>query len=154
MKRWHWFLVVLCVGGFLAGMAWPPPPIETSREDSANWALPSAALMSRHSPEVFTQARSVRWQADPGAGVDPETAARPQWRLAGLLETPEAHAIVLETGAGQAASTLRAGDALPDGSRLVEISGNTITVESGDCRRTYKMHYPEPIQSCDPSDTD
>ena len=157
MKRWHWFLVVSCVAGFFAGMAWPPPPIPAAREDTVDWAPPPAALMSRYSPDVFAQARSVRWQADRGGTGEPDDATAVSWRLAGLLENPEAHAIVLESGPGQVASTLEPGATLPDGSLLVEIVGNTITVESGDCRRTYKMHYRQPIQSsgsCGPSDTD
>lgn len=157
MKRRHLILLACCAGSFIAGMAWPPPPIPAAREDSTDWVPPSAAVMSRYTQEAFTQAGQIRWQADLSttAGVGDLTSVK--WRLAGLLENPDAHAIVLQPGIDQSVSRLETGAILPDGSRLVEIVDNTITVELGDCRRVYKMHYSEPVRSsgsCGPSNTD
>lgn len=152
--------------GLVLGAAWPPPPIPRSRAAEAEWTLPTSAQLARYSPEDSSQVtRAARWGGEGGG----PTGTRGNWRLAGFVNDPEPAALILPQAATAAipsgGGTRRApraggasappapaeraipGDALPDGSRLIAIEGDTITTELDGCRLVYQLYRPQPVSA-------
>ncbi|KAF1686628.1 hypothetical protein B1992_06880 [Pseudoxanthomonas broegbernensis] len=133
--------------GVALGAAWPPPPIPKSREDAAEWTLPADAL-ERLPRDAVTRAGQVRWLGEKGADGDGQ--ASQEWRLAGILQTPQPVALVVTPGKQKQSFRLEPGATLPDGSRLAAIEGDTATVERGACTLVYQLHRSQPIRTSGP----
>ncbi|HET6396158.1 MAG TPA: hypothetical protein VFF91_04900 [Pseudoxanthomonas sp.] len=144
MKRKLGLIFAACaVAGVVAGAAWPPPPIPKNRDDAGEWALPRDAL-ARLPQDAVAQASKSRWVGD-ASGEDSQ--APQQWRLAGILQAPQPVALVVGQGKQKTNLRLEPGAALPDGSRLTGIEGDTITVDRDGCQLVYQLYRPQPVRS-------
>lgn len=144
MKRSLWMgLAAAVVAALAVGAAWPPPPIPRGKQDQATWSLPPAAELARYSEDNFTKAfQSVHWEGDSALGSD----ASSEWRLAGISTDPAPVALI-QPKDGKLPLRIAPGSALPDGSRLVGIDGDRMTIALGDCRRVYQLYHAQPISS-------
>ncbi len=141
-------LVAACaVAGVALGAAWPPPPIPKNRESAAGWSLPANAL-ERLPKAASEQAGQLRWLGQGDAGGD--GTQRQEWRLAGVLQTPQPVALVMTPGKQKQNFRLEPGATLPDGSRLSGIEGDTVTVQRGECTLVYQLHRSQPIRTTGP----
>ncbi|TWI14278.1 hypothetical protein [Aerolutibacter ruishenii] len=141
--KWQPWVVACGVGGILAGAAWPPPPIPRAKKDEASWSVPAQERVKRYSSEAYQQARQgVRWAGDASGGSNPQAA----WRLAGLVYAPVPTALIMRLD-NSTIERIRTGGALPDGSSLIKIEGNTIQVQQDNCQLTYQLHYQQPISA-------
>lgn len=145
MRRVYLVVAACIIGGLIIGASWPPPPIPRQRDDVGQWSLPPREQIARFSSDAFTEAGKLRWRADASEGGDAPSAAV-AWQFAGLTEAGRTQALVIEAGTRQA-RRLVAGELLPDGSRLVSIDRDTITVDLEGCTRVYQMHRKQPIRS-------
>ena len=123
----------------------PGPPLR-----AAGWTLPTlpqedaakdlAAVTARHPWSSMFAAADAKGGA--GAPASQAPPAAPPWRLAGIIERPDAVMAVIATGAPGAVKyeVRKIGDNLPDGSTLVEItSDNAVAKAAGPAgeRRVY-----------------
>lgn len=138
MKPWMW-IAGCAVAGCLIGMAWPPPPVPPAGKQSSAWALPTPPARAP-TPEDLSASglNSIRWDGDRTAGADVDTV----WRFAGVATGASAVALIDIKGAKEL-SRYPIGSALPDGSRLVGITRDSITSEQGACRRSYALYQPQ-----------
>jgi hypothetical protein len=151
-KRWATLAGAALGIGLVAGAAWPPPPIPKGQVTPATWNPPAASL-ARIPAKASEQAESLRWLGE----TDPEATVQ-DWRLAGILLSPEPVALVATGSTGKSGgksktvprpARLTQGQTLPDGSRLVSIDSKSVTVELGNCQRIFQVHRPQPIRSSD-----
>lgn len=153
-RRQKLIIAGCCVLGLLIGVAWPPPPIPKAPENANAWAPPGAGQLERFSADAFASASTARWlgeESDPVPGS--ETA--PTWRLAGFLETPEPRALIIVSTEPRTAKRISVGEPLADGSRLIGIERDTITVEDDGCERVFQLYRDQPVRSsgaCAPED--
>ena len=138
----------LAAAALAIGIAWPPPPVPARSAADEQWSLPEEAALTRFAAPEFSEAtRKLRWSADragqAGAGAD---GALP-WRLAGIAADGHSVALLMTLGKDATAHRLAIGDALPDGSRLAAIEGDTITIEQGGCRLVYQLYHSQPVRA-------
>ncbi|NYZ62243.1 hypothetical protein [Luteimonas deserti] len=145
MKRRLLVLAASCLGGLLVGAAWPPPPIPPARIADNAWRLPSATQIARSNPDAFEQAGRLAWLGDGSAASDVQTDAK--WRLAGVVRTPDLHALVITPASPRLAQRLAPGATLPDGGRVVAIERDMVTIERNGCQTVYQVHRDQPIRT-------
>lgn len=141
-----WWFALAAVAGLAVGAAWPPPPIPKSQlATGAAGALPTHEALQRLPPGAVAQVgQGIHWAgeaADAGGPIGSQGA----WKLAGIVRAPAPAALVrLATGKIE---DFTEGAALPDGSRLVSIEGDGVTVERDGCRQVHQLHRPRPTDS-------
>lgn len=143
-KRSAVWLALASLAGFIAGYAWPPPPIPRTEPDTTVWSVPSAERITRYSPETFAKiTRDMRW----GDGPAPGDAESLDWRLAGFLISDEPAILVISPQNPTEAKRVVIGEKLPDGSTLHVIYGDTITTQLDSCERSYQLYQLKAISS-------
>ena len=112
-------------------------PIQASAPDPAElaaWADYGNADLVRVDEATFAAARDAalfgRDLNAAGAKGDPGTAT---WRLVGIIVDPAPIALVLAEG-GTAPVEVRAGEALPDGGRILDITPRAVVFERAGCQ--------------------
>jgi hypothetical protein len=138
-----------------------PTPLATHaiNPHAAAWRLPSPADLERSSASLFAEARGAPWLGD-GAGGAP--AAGTGWTLMGLVGPAGDRAVLVRVGNDPLIKPYRAGDTLPDGSRLESVGSSGIVIDHDGCRMRRPL-YPagtdnppnQPAEdACEPAGTD
>jgi hypothetical protein len=138
-------LVALVGGALFAGA-----PISADRSGGeALWRLPEATALRRFDPaDVTTLRNSTFWSTAATAG-DESIDAPSAWTLAGIVRDGERWlALVATPGNALDVKRLAAGDALPDGRRIVTIDAARMQVDAGACRIDYTLYAPRPAGGC------
>lgn len=145
MKATWWF-VLAAVAGLAVGAAWPPPPIPKSQQASGSaGALPTVEALQRLPPGAANQVgKGIRWSGETGE-VGGTAGNQGTWKLAGIVRAP-APAALLRLATGKI-EDFPEGATLPDGSRLVRVEGDGVTVERDGCRQVHQLHHPLPKDS-------
>lgn len=131
------WLCVVALAGFIVGAAWPPPPVPRAAADTAAWSIPGPDRITRYSPETFAKiTRDMRWS---GGAVAADGSAT-EWRLAGILISPEPAILVMDPQSPGKAKRIAIGEQLPDGSTLRVIDGDKIATQLDSCERTYQLY--------------
>lgn len=149
-NRGAWLAAVVAAG-LLGGAAWPPPPVPAVADNDAAWSLPSAAQMQRLADTEFSTAtRGMRWTGDASgpAGERGAGDAGPQaWKLLGISHDPEPMALVAVGTRKADVQRVPVGATLPDGSQLLSVSPESVTVQTGSCRLVYLPYRAEPVST-------
>lgn len=145
-RRLKLIIAGCCVLGLVIGIAWPPPPVPRAPENANAWTPPGTGQLERFSAEAFASASTARWLGDESDPV-PGSATAVTWRLAGFLEAPESQALIIVSSEPRVAQRISAGEPLADGSRLIGIERDTITVERDGCERVYQLYRDQPVRS-------
>ena len=137
-----WWLGIAAIAGLAIGAAWPPPPIPKAQQagDSA-WSLPAADALRRVPANASAQvSQGIHWAGETGGAG--EAGSQGPWKLTGIVRGPGPAALVQQaTGKiGQYSE----GEPLPDGSLLVRIEGDDVTIERNGCRQIHQLHRPRP----------
>lgn len=121
------------VVGTVLGLA---QPIRASAPDPAElaaWTPYDRASLQRYDEAMFAKVRDrAIWggvQAGPGGTAVSRNA---QWRLAAIVRAPQPVALVYAEG-NTTPLRLQAGDALPDGGKVIEVTGRSIRFERAGC---------------------
>lgn len=131
--------------GWNAGDTPIPPAVRVA---PAPWSLPQAEVPeSAKDLAIVTSGHPWnRGSASADAGASPApAAAAPTWRLAGIIQRNDQRFALIASGPDAAAKLdyLGIGDALPDGSVLVDIMQDSAAVEGGKApaagRRVYRL---------------
>lgn len=144
-----WFLIYASaiLGGGALGW-WPPSAPSTLAQPRAS--APPTGIPARYAPDA-----DLAWLArrDPwGARVAPAPApaaapampaiTRP-WRLGGVMTWGGDTMAIVLGGPGVAPEYRRVGENFPDGSRIVDIRSDGVTVELGGARRVLRLNTPK-----------
>lgn len=127
-------LLAACVAGWFR-----PLPAEPgkARGSDTGWLLPAAADLERSSAAQFAATAGIRWFGDAGTKNGPGGAT--PWTLLGLVKGPD-RAVLVRAGSDPLIKRFRAGDTLPDGSRLVEVLQDAVLVERDGCRSRLPLY--------------
>ena len=149
LRRRRMLLAVLAgtALGALIGLFLPIRAAQPSDADATAWSLPNAQALKRFSEEDFRRLLSARFWGElsrPG-----ERARQPQvtWRLHAIVTRPEVQVAVSQADGKSSQAWIRLGDALPDGSTLVQVSRDGVIFEKDGCRRRralYRVSTTEP----------
>lgn len=146
MKPGPLWLGACAIAGLVAGAAWPPPPVHLEHDPAESWTLPAPATLTRLDEQAFSAAvRKAHWAGD-AAGQGKTAQA---WRLAGITRSAAPVALI-SVGKGLAQGDIlrvAPGQALPDGGRLADITGDRVTVELDGCRSVYQLLRPQPVST-------
>lgn len=153
MKRIH-YLAILATGllvGALGGWFRPASSgAALADAGTAQWSLPTEASLERSSAAQVTEARMVRWVGDAAGGGDGGTLSQ-SWTLRGLLR-PEGVALV-QSGSDPQITRVEIDGILPDGSRLVAVERDSVSVERDGCRTRHPLYLdPTAEKSSDGAD--
>jgi len=142
------WLAIVAAAGLLGGAAWPPPPVPVTSERDAAWALPAAAQMQRLADSEFGAAtRRMRWTGD-ASGAGGDQGGGPQaWKLLGISHDPEPMALVSVGTKKADVQRVPVGATLPDGSQLLSVASESITVQAEGCRQVYQPYRAEPVST-------
>lgn len=121
-------LLLACVTGWFRTL---PPEPGKARKSGAAWSLPPEAELERSSAAQFAATARIKWPGDATAGNGAEGTT--PWTLLALVKGPDRAALV-RAGSDPLIKRFKAGDTLPDGSRLVEILQDAVMVERDGCR--------------------
>ncbi len=142
------------IAGALAGWIRPVPSgLGASADAGGEWSLLPAAAVERASAEMLETALQLRWVGG-GAGQDAagSEAVDTSWTLRGLLPTQES--VLVQTGADPLIKRMATGDILPDGSRIIAVESDAVTVQLDDCQIRRNLYpraddnRPLPDQVC------
>jgi hypothetical protein len=115
-------------------------PAETWKEPTPKQGDPAKSIAT------LTQ-RAIWGDAAPESQAEAAKSATPDWRLSGIVSQRGAPvAVILLTEAGKApprVEYIKIGDALPDGSHLVDIAKTAITVAGDSGQRQVHLFYPK-----------
>ena len=132
-------VVGAAVGLFLPIRAAQPP-----EPDAAAWSLPNAQALKRFSEEDFRRLRSARFWGElavPGRGA---RAPQSTWLLHAIVTRPQVQVAVSQAGGKAGQTWVRPGEALPDGSTLVQVSRDGVMFEKDGCRRMRALYRTSP----------
>lgn len=121
-------LLLVCVAGWFRPLPTEPGK---ARNSPTAWSLPPAAELERSSAAQFAATAKIKWPGDTTAGSGAEGAT--SWTLLALVKGPDRAALV-RAGSDPLIKRFKAGDTLPDGSRLVKILQDAVMVERDGCR--------------------
>lgn len=114
--------------GVLAGLWRPIRASAPDASDLAAWREYPPSVAARFDEAQFARVRDARmWSAQRGPGP-----AAVQWRLAGIIVDPVPVALVYGEDKGRALR-LQAGDALPDGGEVREVTTRSVRFARGGC---------------------
>lgn len=133
-------LLLVCVAGWFRPLPTEPGKARNSR---TAWSLPPAAELERSSAAQFAATAKIKWPGDTTAGSGAEGAT--SWTLLALVRGPDQAALV-RAGSDPLIKRFKAGDTLPDGSRLLEVLQDAVLVERDGCqtrRRLYRSSNQE-----------
>lgn len=151
--------LVLSVAGvwllMLVGLLlWPTslPTARTVKAASDHWQLQvPVTLNSDTALSVIQQRRLFAPPAIPGLpgllppglpGVEEKPLTPPDWRLAGVYSEAGQLALLILTEGQPAPQTLRVGDSLPGGAKILAITSDRVTIALQG-RRMYLSTYPQ-----------
>lgn len=138
---WFW---ITALTGCIVGAVWPPPPVPRAAADTATWSIPGPEQITRYSPETFAKiTRDMRWS---GGELAADGSAN-EWRLAGILISPEPAILVMDPSSPGKAKRIAIGGQLPDGSALRVIDGDKISTQLDSCERTYQLYQLNAIST-------
>lgn len=143
MKPWVW-IAGCAVAGCVGGLAWPPPPIPRVEKKVSSWTLPALPSRAPAAEDLSASGlNNIRWEGDQSGSND----ANAVWRFAGVATGATTVALIDVKGAKELARHV-VGSTLPDGSRIVAITRDSISSDHGTCRRSYALYQ---TQSADTS---
>lgn len=131
------------IGGWLRPL---PPEARIARKTASAWALPAPTDLERSSAAQFAATAALKWVGDDTAGSAGSGAA--PWTLLGLVRGPDL-AVLVKSGSDPVIKRVKAGDTLPDGSRLAEIHPDAVVVEKEGCRARRPLYQHTQEQSDD-----
>lgn len=140
--RLEWGVVSLAVAGVaVAVIAWfaapGPPAVNTGAREPERWQLPQPA--KGPSPQmVDALAKAPLWGNLP-AGTGSAEAIDPAWRFIGIGRRGDDKFVLIKV-AGQPERRLAINDELPGGSRIVEISDDSLCILINGNRRKLAIH--------------
>ena len=145
-----WFIVFAAAilgGGALGWRDSSPPPALTQPRA----ASPPPASPARYKPDADLAwlARRDPWgaRATPAPAPAPAAVAQPSvarpWRLGGVMTWGGDTIAIVLGGPGVAPEYRRIGENFPDGSRIVDIRSDGVTVELGGVRRVLRLTTPK-----------
>ena len=135
--------------GTVVGLAMPIRASAPDDAGKAEWTLPSPASLARFDEAQFARVRTApAWGA---AAAGPEAAKAASWRLAGIITRPVPAALVMAAGS-KSAVRVRAGDVLPDGGKVLQVTPRAIVFERDGCRQERALYtaVAEPAGGCSP----
>lgn len=140
------FALVALLGGALFAGA----PVSAGRSgDDAAWGVPAAEALRRFdAADVTTLRNSTFWSTAATAGEAPSEGVA-AWTLAGIVRDGERWlALIATPGNALDVKRLAAGEALPDGRRIVAIDAIRMQVDDGTCQTDYTLYAPRPAGGC------
>jgi hypothetical protein len=146
--------VAAAVLGLLAGtVVGLAVPIRAAAPDeagkTATWGLSGDTRLARFSGDQFAKVRAARAWGAPDAAAPGAKAAT--WRLAGIISRPVPMALVLAEG-NKTALRVRAGDVLPDGAKVLQVTARGLVFERDGCRQERALYTAaDPAGACQPA---
>ena len=127
-RRRALYAAVACMAAAMVAGWFRPTPLETHAigGHASAWNLPSQAQLERSSAKQFSEIAGVAWA---GTGSDAAGNMNSEWTLLGLVGRSREPAILVRVGKDPLIKRFRAGDTLPDGSRLVGVEKTGIIVD-------------------------
>lgn len=138
-------LLMACVAGWFRPLPTEPGK---ARNSSTTWSLPPAAELERSSAAQFAATAKIQWPGDATAGNGAESTT--PWTLLALVKGPDRAALV-RAGSDPLIKRFKAGDTLPDGSRLLEVLQDAVLVERDGCqtrRHLYRSTKEDAADAC------
>lgn len=144
---WLLIFAAAILGGGAAGWRGSDPPPALAHPRSV---LPPTQAPDRSAPDADLAwlARRDPWGARvapppiPAAPTAQQAVARP-WRLGGVMTWGGDTMAIILGGPGVAPEYRRIGENFPDGSRIVDIRSDGVTVELGGLRRFLRLNAPQ-----------
>lgn len=119
--------------GIVIGLALPIRASAPDPAELAEWTDYGSADLARVDEATFAAARAgALLGRDLNAAGAPGAPGAASWRLVGIIVDPAPIALVLSEG-GAAPVEARAGEALPDGGRILEITARAVRFERAGC---------------------
>lgn len=125
-----------------------PAEVRAANKQGATWALPKQGDLERSSAAQFAATAALKWVGDGAKGGD--GSGESQWTLLGLVRGPDL-AVLVRSGSDPLIKRVKAGDTLPDGSRLAEIYPDAVVVDKDGCRirrSLYERSQDTPAEGC------
>ena len=134
--------------GTVVGLALPIRASAPEDGGKAEWSLPAPASLSRFDEAQFARVRQAgAWGA---AATGPDATKPAAWRLAGIISRPVPVALVMATGS-KSAVRVRAGDVLPDGGKVLQVTPRALVFERDGCRQERVLYTAaDPAGGCPP----
>ena len=138
-----------------------PTPLATHaiNPHAAAWRLPAPADLERSSASRFAEARAASWV---GEGTGGPGVAGTEWTLMGVVGPASDRAVLVRIGNDPLIKPFRAGDTLPDGSRLESVGSSGIVIDRDGCRMRRPLYpagtdnppNPSAEVTCEPAGND
>ncbi len=133
--------------GLGAAFAGAPENADGPREEAV-WNLPAADELGRYNAADYSAVRAGQWWSD--GNTNTTEAANSAWRLAGIVRDENTwKALITLPQGGLSVTRSKAGDALPDGGRILSIDASAMQIERNGCRQTVALYTPLPGDACD-----
>lgn len=145
LRKWLLAAAAGTALGVVVGLFLPIRAAQPPAADAATWSLPNAQSLKRFREEDFLRLRSARFWGE--LAVPGDRRQRPQvtWRLLAIVTNPQVQ-VAVSQGTKAEQSWVRIGDALPDGSTLIQVSRDGVVFEKDGCRRLRALYRASPTE--------